>query len=215
MLEEANAARLRTLDLGALDRQRALLENRSYLSRQWLRVLPTQKQHQLADPEVTEALRSRLLLPSQLLEGACHACGSFPTLGHEDVCRGADRRWISRYNQVNRAFIKALSSRPDLEVQGEPHPDPRARAEPRPDFSCLLRTSRYYYDIQIVAVNKDSAREGAFETLAEAAAEKKRKYRHLGASFFLLIFSSGGLIEKETAKTYKGLQKQLGPIASS
>ena len=89
------------------------------------------------------------------------------------------------------------------------------QGEPRPDFSCLLGTSRYYYDIQIVAVNKDSAREGAFETLAEAAAEKKRKYRHQGASFFPLIFSSGGLMEKETAKTYRGLQKQLGPVASS
>ena len=103
-------------------------------------------------------------------------------------------------------------------MQGDPKPlDPRDLRDPsarRPDFSALLGTSRYYYDVQIVAVNKASAREGAFETLEEAAAEKRRKYSHLGAHFIPLIFSAGGLMEKTTAKAYKSLQKLIGPIAA-
>ena len=74
--------------------------------------------------------------------------------------------------------------------------------ELRADFSVLLGTSRYYYDVQIVAINKDSARQDAFETLTEAANEKRRKYSTLGAFFELMIFSAGGLIEKDTAKAY-------------
>ena len=69
------------------------------------------------------------------------------------------------------------------------------------------------HDIQIVAVNKDSARDDAYATLAEAAAEKKRKYKVLGPFFQPLIFSAGGLMEKETAQAYKGLQKLLNPAA--
>lgn len=203
--------------------QRARLEGSSYLGRQWLRVLPTQKQLIFADPEATEALRARLLIPSRPTDRACPFCGSFPTLGHEDVCKGAMRRWTSRHDQVARALIKALSSRADLQVEAEPIPPPpssspteRSTSAPslRPDFSALLGTSRYYYDVQVVAVNKESGRDSAYETLAEAAAEKKRKYRALGPYFIPLIFSAGGLMEKETAKAYKALQKLLGPAAA-
>jgi hypothetical protein len=76
----------------------------------------------------------------------------------------------------------------------------------------MLGTSRHYYDVQIVAINKDSAREDAYSTLTEAADEKRRKYSALGAFFHPLIFSAGGLMEKDTSKAYKGLQKLLGPI---
>ncbi len=140
VLEEANAARLRVLaDLPA-DRQRARAENASFLGRQWLRVLPTQKQLLFADPEATEALRSRLLVPTRPLDRPCTFCAATPTLGHEDVCRAASRRWISRHNQVARAFINALSSRADLEVEKEPRID--AETDLRADFSTLLGSSR-------------------------------------------------------------------------
>jgi hypothetical protein len=191
---------------------RARLENASFLGRQWLRVLPTQKQLQFADPEAKEALRARLLLPCRPLDRACRFCATIPALGHEDVCKGAARRWISRHDQVSRAFQKALACRDDLVVQKEPL---ASSGSLRADFSVLLGAARYYYDVQVVAVNKESAKEGAYETLAEAAAEKRRKYAHLGAFFVPLIFSAGGLMEKETAKAYKSLQKLLGPIASS
>jgi hypothetical protein len=84
----------------------------------------------------------------------------------------------------------------------------------RADFSVLLGTSRYYYDVQVVAINKDSARTDPYSTLAEAAAAKKRRYASLGVFFKPLIFSAGGLMEKDTAKTYKGLQKLLGPSSA-
>ncbi|KAB5581299.1 hypothetical protein GE09DRAFT_948992, partial [Coniochaeta sp. 2T2.1] len=182
-----------------------------------LQILPLQKPLVLADPETTEALRARLLAPCRPLDRPCTHCGARPTIGHEDTCRAASRRWISRHNQAVRAFTRALSCRTDLQVETEPRVEPAESAEPteptarRADFSVLLGSSRYYYDIQIVAVNKDSARDDVFADLSEAAAEKKRKYRALGPFFKPLIFSAGRLMEKETAQAYKALQRLLNP----
>ena len=212
---------------------KAWLENTSYLGRQWLRVFPTEKPYQLTDPEGTEALRSRLLIPCRPPNTPCTYCGVRPKLGHEDLCRGANRGWISRHNQVTRAFVRTLSSRADLQVEEEPRAiavatqdsprtprassspsDPRDPSNPsdpsdpselRADFSVLIGSSRYHYDVQIVAINKDSARENPYSTLTEAADAKRRKYKALGAFFHPLIFSSGGLMEKDIAKAYKGL----------
>ena len=189
------------------------LENASYLGRYWLRTLPTQKHHLLADSTVTEALRTRLLLPVKPPISPCTACGAYPEIGHEDTCRGAERRWIIRHNQVTRAFITTLSSREDLKVESEPTPITASIAlenSQRPDFSVLIGTSRHYYDVQIVAINKDSAREEAYATLSEAANAKRLKYSALGPVFHPLILSAGGLMEAETAKTYKALQGLLG-----
>jgi hypothetical protein len=194
---------------------KAIQENASFLGRYWLRTLPTQKHNLLADSTVTEALRTRLLLPVKPPITPCTACGAYPEIGHEDTCRGAERRWIIRHNQVTRAFITTLSSREDLKVESEPTPVYTANSVPenskRPDFSVLLGTSRHYYDVQIVAINKDSAREEAFATLTEAANAKQLKYKDLGPVFHPLIFSAGGLMEQGTAKTYKALQGLLGP----
>jgi hypothetical protein len=104
-------------------------------------------------------------------------------------------------------------------VEAEPTPANTASGTPvnsrRPDFSVLLGTTRHYYDVQIVAINKDSAREDAYATLTEAADEKRRKYRELGALFHPLIFSAGGLMEQDTAKEYRALQKLLGSSRAS
>jgi hypothetical protein len=81
----------------------------------------------------------------------------------------------------------------------------------RADFSVLTGTSRYYYDVQIVAINKDSAREDPYSTLEEAYKEKLRKYNALGLFFRPLIFSTGGLMAKESAQSYKSLQRLIGP----
>lgn len=222
----ANKQRLQRLS-EALDppSQRALLENASFLGRKWLGVLPTKKHLQLADPEFTEALRARLLVPVKALElaenpiagggleGLCNSCGGKALLGHEDLCRGASRGWIQRHNQVTRAFYNTLSSRADLKVELEPPigPDSEARA----DFSAQIGTSRRYFDVQIAAINAPSAKEEAYATLAEAAGDKRAKYRALGPHFEPLIFSPGGLMEKETAQAFKRLQGLIGPSASA
>lgn len=211
-LNKANAARLEGLPTGAL---KGKLESASFLGRQWIRALPTLKNQVFADPEATEALRARLLLPCQPIDRACRRCGSFPSLRHEDTCRAAERRWISRHDLVTRAFTSTLSSRADLKVIEEPKVPNGEGAPLCPDFSVMLGTSRYYYDVQVVALTKDSAKEGAYETLSEAAAAKKRKYKDLAPFFVPLIFSAGGLMEKETAKAYKSLQKLIGPTAAS
>jgi ABC-type dipeptide/oligopeptide/nickel transport system ATPase subunit len=74
-----------------------------------------------------------------------------------------------------RAFYRALASQPTLEVQKEPLVDKATSLQA--DLAVTLETSRYYYDIQIVTISKDSAPEDLYETLREAAEEKQRKYK--------------------------------------
>jgi Reverse transcriptase (RNA-dependent DNA polymerase) len=100
--------------------EKARVENTSYLSRQWLKVLPTQKQYQFADPETTEMLRSRLLIPCRPILFPCSYCGSYPEISHEDICKGASRRWTARHNQITRAFVNICQSHPGLQVEEEP-----------------------------------------------------------------------------------------------
>ncbi|KAH7187648.1 hypothetical protein BKA60DRAFT_666349 [Fusarium oxysporum] len=78
-----------------------------------------------------------------------------------------------------------------------------------------IGNSRYFYDSQIVAISKDSAKEDPYSTLKEAADEKRRKYQSLGSFFHPLIFSAGGLMLQEASQTYKKLQELLGPFAAS
>jgi hypothetical protein len=66
-----------------------------------------------------------------------------------------------------------------------------------------------------VAISKDSAKEDPYSTLREAAEEKKRKYRCLGAFFHPLIISAGSLMDLETSKTYQKLQDLIGPWAAN
>ena len=114
---------------------------------------------------------------------------------------------------VVRAFYRALASQPTLEVQKEPLVDKATSL--RADLAVTLGTSRYYYNIQIVTISKDLAKEDPYKTFREATEEKRRKYRSLGAFFQPIIISAGGLMELETAKTYKKLQDLIGPIASA
>ncbi|KFH42162.1 hypothetical protein ACRE_071140 [Hapsidospora chrysogenum ATCC 11550] len=148
----------------------------NYLSRKWLDVLPTWKQLALSDEETTEALRQRLFVPI--------------------------RAWISRHNATTRAFQNVLSCRVELQLETEPIVDDGSL---RADFSAILGSSRYFYDVQIVAIHKDSARGTASETLIEAAQAKRLKYKSLSAFFHPLVISAGGLMEKDTAKSYKAI----------
>ncbi|KAF9772960.1 hypothetical protein IL306_009287, partial [Fusarium sp. DS 682] len=132
---------------------------------------------------------------------------------HEDTCKGASRRWIARYNAINKAFVRALNSWADLEVEIEPLVQQESSL--RADFAVTIGNSRYFYDIQIVAISKDSVREDAYSTLKEAADEKRRKYKCLGAFFHPLILSAGGLMDQETSQTYKKLQELIGPLGAS
>jgi hypothetical protein len=192
---------------------RALQENTSYLGRKWLQVLPTQKTYAFADLETTEAIRSRALLPIKPLGSTCSHCGDLVSTNHEDTCKAAARRWIARHNQLVYAFRNALSTKTSLEVETEPLIGPNTSL--RADFSAILGTSRYFYDVKVVAINASSAREEALATLAKAADDKRRKYASLGPFFHPIVISAGGLMEKSTAQTYKSLQKLIGPSAAS
>lgn len=67
-------------------------------------------------------MRIRLLLLIKPFISPCTACGAYPEIGYEDTCRGAERRWIIRHNQVTRAFITTFFSREDFKVESEPTP---------------------------------------------------------------------------------------------
>lgn len=226
---------------------KALTENASYLGRKWLNLLPIQKSARFTDPEFTEAIRSRLLAPVRPLDHPCGHCGNRTNIGHEDICKGAVRKYTARHDQITKAIVKSLKSRPDLQVEFEPEGDPppllrtatlaptqqpinlngsgspittpirsapRTANGKRADFSVINGNSRYYYDVQIVAINKDSARDTANDTLTEAANAKNRTYTFLKPFFHPLVISAGGLMEKSSAQAYKQLQKLMGPVAA-
>ena len=214
VLKQAQQKRL-ALILGQLPTaaKGLMLENASYLGRKWLQVLPTQKHLTFADLEATEAIRSRLQLPVRPLDTPCSYCGSCMQLSHEDTCKGASRRWIARHNQLNRAIITTLEGRPDNIVEKEPIVGQNGSC--RTDFSLITAAnSCQHFDLQVVAINKPSAKDSPLDTLAEAAAEKRRKYSELGAYFQPLIISAGGLMEATTAKAWKQLQTAAGPAAN-
>jgi hypothetical protein len=221
-----NKSRIKKLDetLGPLAAN-SRVENASYLGRKWLGVLPTQNNRIFADSETTEALRSRLLIPiigpaniadqttNQIpLNKACGACGALADIGHQDICRAAERRYIARHDNIQKSIIWALRSKTALEAQSEASVDSTTK---RPDFSCLIGPSRYYYDVQVVGIGKNSARSTPWETLKEAYDEKLRKYRSLGTYIKPLIFSAGGLLAKESAQSYKQIQSLVGPFIAN
>lgn len=78
-----------------------------------------------------------------------------------------------------------------------------------------MNTSHYYYDSQIVALNKASNQAQPAETLAEAALAKRATHSRYGQFFHPLILSAGGLTEQSTATIYRQMQRLVSPIESS
>ncbi|KAF4985859.1 hypothetical protein FGRMN_11075 [Fusarium graminum] len=134
----------------------------------------------LEHAEVTEALRYRLFYPVKPQDRPSGACGA----------------------------VTVDLGHEDTCREEEPRVDQDTSL--RADLAVTLGTSHYYYDIQAVAISKDSAKEDPYATPREAAEEKKREYRSLGTFFHPLIFSAGGLMDKDTAQAYKNLQLQIG-----
>ncbi|TLD16066.1 uncharacterized protein PgNI_02591 [Pyricularia grisea] len=66
----------------------------------------------------------------------------------------------------------------------------------RADFAVINGISKYYYDVQIVAINKDSGNINLLNTLTNAANNKGRKYHFLDPFFHPIIINAGGLMEK-------------------
>ncbi|EEU34737.1 uncharacterized protein NECHADRAFT_88877, partial [Fusarium vanettenii 77-13-4] len=83
------------------------------------------------------------------------------------------------------------------------------------DLPASYRHARLENASYLGPISKDSAKEDPYSTLREAAEEKRRKYRSLGAFFQPLIISAGGLMDLETAKTYQKLQDLIGPLAAN
>ena len=121
----------------------------------------------------------------------------------------SNRRWINRHDAIVRSFVQALQSRPALQAELEPLVS--SKADLHADFKAIIGNSWFFYDVQVVATSKDSARADPWATLQEAYDAKLRKYRILGGYIKPLILSTGGLMAKESAKSYKQLQEIVGP----
>jgi hypothetical protein len=174
--------------------------------------LLTQKQLYIADQEAIKAIRSRLQVPIKPINGLCGYCGTQADIAHEDTCKGAERRWISRHDQINRAIFNALNTKASLKAEIEPQAGPAS--QDWVDLAATIGSTRRYYDLQIVALNKLSRKDTAYGTLDEAAKEKSRKYAGLGPQFQALIISSGGLMNQSTSKAWKAIQSAIGPTVS-
>ena len=87
---------------------RAQSENASFLGRNWLEARPTKKPLAMTDAQTVMALRSRLLIPPAPEGTLCPSCSTTSGLGHEDICRAANRRWIARHDTIARAFVHAF-----------------------------------------------------------------------------------------------------------
>jgi hypothetical protein len=201
--------------------KRALLENSSYLGRRWLDILPLSKPHTIADIEIEAALRTRFLVSSlsfsstqpNTTRSSCQGCLSEPTtlLNHEDTCRGAVKRWIQRHNAIRDSLVRGLNNNSSIKALKEPTIE---GLDVRPDLVVATATSKLFYDVQIVAINADSADTDPYRTLEIAEKAKIAKYSKLGPSFRPLIFSSGGLLSKKSSVEYKKIQTLVGPAAS-
>jgi len=98
-----------------------------------------------------------------------------------------------------------------VKASSEPSIDGTSR---RPDFSLTYEGKKYYYNIKVVSINATSAELDPNRTLEMAAQAKQLKYKGLGPCFRPLVFSAGGLIEKQASSEYKRLQKSLGRSSS-
>jgi hypothetical protein len=67
------------------------------------------------------------------------------------------------------------------------------------NFSTILGTSCYFYNIKVIVINANLLKEEALKTLVKAADDKRRKYTALGPFFHPIVISAGGLIEQLTA----------------
>ncbi len=134
-------------------------------------------------------------------------------LNHEDTCKGAARGWILRHNAIRDALATSLSSSSnDITTTIEPTIEGLST---RTDLVITSKSNRHYYDIQVVAINAETAEQDPYLTLDQAARAKSVKYNALGPSFKPLIFSAGGLLSKETSVEYKRLQRLAGPSAAN
>ena len=194
-------------------RQQALVENTAYLSFRWLTSLPTSAALRLSDSDVASMLSIRLLHTPQEQDDLCRHCSLVYHYGHEDVCKASYRQTTIKHDQICAALTAAFNNVPKVKAILEPRTE--QDTERRTDIRVDSPQGTTYYDITVVSVMAKTASYDPFSTLSVEELNKKRKHAILGADFRPFVVSQGGLLGKETAASYKAIQKQLTYTASS
>jgi hypothetical protein len=209
------------------DKERKLLiESASTIGRKWLSVIPYRQQLRLSDYDIATGLAYRLQVPPS--SGHCRWCGDEASLGHDELCLNRTRGTIQRHNAIARAIAQQISSDHSSTVDLEPSTFEGARRNDiRWHGAPTHGRQTVDYDVKVYSVlsihaHKTTTRPPAGITLPihatsqcikhlDAIGRKANADRPLGTNTFKpLVFSTGGLMSKETATELTSWKAALG-----
>jgi hypothetical protein len=220
--------------------RKAMAENGSVLGRKWLTAVPYNSTGQLSNFEISCALHYRTLIPPPF---PCRHCAAPAALGHEELCRGPTRAQftIVRHNGIVRAIADALRTVGDTRVEVEPVTvdfGSHRRNDLRVWGSVRLGNATSEHDVKVYSILGDkvhkstgTVRSGLTDAPAEDATPWDKTLvqlqRYLNSvhretvrnvaggmgQFSPLVFSAGGLVEKETGKRMAEWQAKVSEVA--
>lgn len=216
---------------GMLDRmgdkeRKLMIESASAIGRKWLSVTPYRQQLRLSDYDVATGLAYRLQIPPS--SGHCLWCGDATDLGHDELCLNRTRGTIQRHNAIARAIAQQIASDRSTTVDLEPSTfEGSRRNDIRWHGAPTHGRGTVDFDVKVYSVlsihaHKTTTRRPADTTLLSHATSQCIKHldsigrkanadRPLAAtSFKPLVFSTGGLMSKETANEMASWKAALG-----
>jgi hypothetical protein len=212
------------------DRERKLLvESASAIGRKWLSIIPYRQQLRLSDYDIATGLAYRLQTPPA--SGHCMWCGDSAELGHDELCLNRTRGTIQRHNAIARAIAQQIASDRSTTVDLEPSTFEGARRNDiRWHGAPTHGRGTVDFDVKVYSVlsvhaHKTTTRRPADTSLVTHATNQCIKHldsigrkanadRPLAAtSFKPLVFSTGGLMSKETATEVASWKAALGDTA--
>ncbi len=203
-----------------------MVEAGSVLGRKWLSVITYFQPLRLSDFDISTALHLRTLTvpPGH----ACRHCGNAAHLGHDEVCTKRSRWTIMRHDSIVRALEGGLSTLDSTRIEVEPSTlEGRRRNDIRVHGSAATRRTTIDYDIKVVSLMSHHAHSTTTRiptgtsTFEHAQSQANRYLESVGkaadirrpwalSEFRALVFSAGGLMEKETAAELDRWKPDLG-----
>jgi hypothetical protein len=220
--------------------RKSMVENGSVLARKWLTAIPYNSTGELSNFEISCALHYRTLHVPTI---PCPHCAAPPSLGHDELCRGLTRpRYtIIRHNAIVNAIADTLKTIRDTTVEIEPATTDHAsrrRNDLRVIGSVGLGNATTEHDVKVYSILGDKVhkstgvlRDGITAAppidsspwdktliqmgryLEEVRRETVKNVPGVVGTFSALVFSSGGLVEKETWKVLESWKNAVSGVA--
>jgi hypothetical protein len=206
--------------------RKLLMEAASPIGRKWISIIPYNPTLRLSDYDVATGLAYRLQSPSET--GHCLWCGDKAELGHDELCLVRPRGTIGRHDAIVRTVGRYLASDHSTQVEIEPHTqEGRRRNDIQWKGAPSHGRATVHFDVKVVSLlgaksHKTTTKAPAETELATHAAKQCIKHldtvgRHATsvrplstATFKPLVFSTGGLMSKETADEVQSWKGVLG-----